>query len=212
MIADPIGPNRETATTLCALEDVANSFRQAPVLYKCAARTAVAARKLGWSILLVAQEAWIRPQDFTTQGPARRRLRRALRKANASGITVVEGGRKLPLSQMQQVADEWSATNGGERGFSMGRFGADYVSCQRVFLARKDNRLIGFLTLHEVQNEWTLDLMRKRQDCPDGTMHLLIVRAIDSAAALNCPRLSLAAVPHLGARAIRYFWPPHSDF
>ena len=199
MIADPFGPKRETHITLRALRDVAKSSHQAPMLYKCAARTAVVARKLGWRILVVAQEAWIRPQDFTTQGASRRRLRRALRKADASGITVVEGGRKLPLSQMQQVADEWSASHGGERGFSMGRFQADYVSCQRVFLARKENRLIGFLTLHEAQNEWTLDLMRQRQDCPDGTMHLLIVRAIESAAALNCPRLSLAAVPHFRA-------------
>ena len=199
MIADPFGPKRETTNTLTALRDLAITSHMAPMLYKCAARTAVVARKFGWSILLVAQEAWLKPQGFTAQGSARRRLRRALRKADASGVTVVEGGRKLPLSQMQHVADEWSARHGSERGYSMGKFDADYVSCQRVFLAQKDDRLIGFLTLHETQNEWTLDLMRNCQDCPDGTMHLLIARAIESAAALKCPRLSLAAVPHLWA-------------
>jgi phosphatidylglycerol lysyltransferase len=195
MIADPIGPGRETAAALHALCDVARTSHRAPMLYKCAARTAVVARQIGWRALPVAQEAWISPQDFSTQGSSRRQLRRLLRKASASGVALVEGGRTLLLSRMRQVADDWSARHGGERGFSMGTFDADYVSCQRVFLAWKDDTLVGFLTLHEVQNEWTLDLMRQSRDAPDGTMHLLVVRAIESAAALNCPRLSLAAVP-----------------
>ncbi|MFV2002713.1 MAG: phosphatidylglycerol lysyltransferase domain-containing protein, partial [Paracoccaceae bacterium] len=53
------------------------------------------------------------------------------------------------------------------------------------------------------QNEWTLDLMRQIPEAPDGTMHLLIQRAIQSAAALKCPRFSLAAVPYDGPDATR---------
>jgi phosphatidylglycerol lysyltransferase len=37
--------------------------------------------------------------------------------------------------------------------------------------------------------------MRQVSDIPAGTMHLLVCHAIESAAAINCPRVSLAAAP-----------------
>ncbi|MGR3292074.1 MAG: phosphatidylglycerol lysyltransferase domain-containing protein, partial [Paracoccaceae bacterium] len=92
-------------------------------------------------------------------------------------------------------SDEWIHSHGKERGFSMGKFGRDYISCQRVFLAYQGGELRAFITLHEVQNEWSLDLMRHSDTIADGVMHLLVIHAIESAAAALCPRLSLAAIP-----------------
>jgi phosphatidylglycerol lysyltransferase len=204
MLADPIGTSRASATgdTLRALADLADLARRrqrAPLLYKCSARSAACARTLGWSTLAIAQEAWLTPARFTTTGPAHRQLRRMLRKAHGAGIKVREGTRQLPLDQMQAVSEHWAARHGGERGFSMGRFGRDYVSCQRVFLAWRGDDLMGFVTLHEARAEWTLDLMRQHRGAPDGTMHLLVRHAIASAAAAQCARLSLAALPHPGS-------------
>jgi len=195
MLADPVNNSQRGAQVLKDFQRRAAQVRRAPVIYKCSARIALAARKLGWHVLPVAAEAWIRPQTFRTHGPNHRQLRRLLRKAERADVRIVEGGRNLPLEDMQHVSDQWANDRGGERGFSMGRFGRDYVSCQRVFLAYADGRLIAFITLHEVQQEWTLDLLRHIPDAPAGTMHLLVCRAIESAAAVNCVRLSLAAIP-----------------
>ncbi len=196
MLGDPLSGSRPASeSAIAALADCARRAQRSPLIYKCTARTAALARRRGWKTLAISQEAWLEPAKFTTAGPEHRQLRRLLRKAEKAGIRVSEGGRRLPLDEMARLSRAWARTHGGERGFSMGRFQADYVSCQRVFLAWQDDRLVAFITLHENRREWTLDLMRQDPQAPDGTMHLLLCAAINSAAAIFCPRLSLAALP-----------------
>lgn len=77
----------------------------------------------------------------------------------------------------------------------MGRFCPDYVLGQRVYLAHVSGRLVGFASFHAGLREWTLDLVRHSDGAPDGTMQALVMAALRDAAALNVPRLSLAAVP-----------------
>src|SRR5690606_443638 len=48
---------------------------------------------------------------------------------------------------------------------------------------------------HEGPAEWTLDLMRAVPGAPDGTMHALIARAAEEAAAAGSARVSLPALP-----------------
>ncbi len=197
MVLDPLERTVGAVTrTLVSFQKAARLRIRAPLIYKCSARTAVIARSAGWKTLAIAQDAWLDPTKFSQEGSHRRQLRRMCRKGEKSGVTVVEGGRCLPLDDMQAVAEQWSRSHGGERGFSMGRFGRDYVNCQRVFLAYRGDELVGFVTFHETRSEWTLDLMRHTDQAPDGTMHLLVTQAISSAAAMKCTRLSLAAVPY----------------
>lgn len=56
---------------------------------------------------------------------------------------------------------------------------------------------MGFVSFHATAHEWCLDLMRVLPDAPDGTMHLLVQSAIENAATVSVPRLSLAAAPAL---------------
>ncbi len=212
MLSDPLRRDADPAPTLQALETAAHGRMRAPCLYKCSARTAVVARRMGWQAIPVAQEAWLRPAVFDPGTASRRQLRRALRKAEKAGVEVRErSGTALPLAQMRRVAESWAAArHGGARGFSMGRFCASYVSGQLAYLAYLDDRLIGFITLHLAHGERTLDLVCHLPDIPPGTMHLLVTRAIEAAAAEGCARLSLAAVPRdwplpgaLGARVTR---------
>ncbi|MGR3291361.1 MAG: phosphatidylglycerol lysyltransferase domain-containing protein, partial [Paracoccaceae bacterium] len=200
MLSDQISKSRRLLPAIFDFADCASTLMRTPLIYKCSGRTAVAARSVGWTVLPVAQEAWVRPQGFNTNSPAHRQLRRLLRKARRSGIAVAEAGRQLPLDEMQKVSDEWINSHGKERGFSMGKFGRDYISCQRVFLAYQGGELRAFITLHEVQIEWSLDLMRHSDTIADGVMHLLVIHAIESAAAALCPRLSLAAIPCANVR------------
>lgn len=152
------------------------------------------ARAAGWQVLAIAHEAWLDPRQFDLTLPSRSGLRRKLRKAGAAGVRITSGT-ALPLAEMGRIAALWAAAHGGERGFSMGRYSAAYVTGQQVFLAHCDGRLMGFATLHRAQREWTLDLLRHGPDAPDGTMHALVAAAIAEAARQRLPRLSLAAVP-----------------
>ncbi|MCA1334101.1 phosphatidylglycerol lysyltransferase domain-containing protein [Pseudooceanicola marinus] len=175
------------------LSAAARSSNRIPVVYKCSARQALAARKAGWQILHVADDAVIDPGALTLDGAAFRQLRRKLRNAEKAGVTT-SCETELPLADLARLDAEWKALHGVARGLSTGRFAPSYVARQRVFGARIDGDLVAYITLHENQNQLCLDLMRHGADLPDGTMHALVTAAAREAARLGLP-LSLAAIP-----------------
>ena len=178
---------------IAALIDTAASESRVAVIYKCTARTAVAARHLGLALQPIAREAWLDPRAFTLATPTRAGLRRKLRHANHAGVSISTGPHDW--TQLAVIAKDWAAIHGGERGFSMGRFDASYLAGQRVYVATIGRQAIAFASFHTGKSEWTLDLMRQTSRAPDGTMHALIAQAIADAASLGLPRLSLSAVP-----------------
>ncbi|MEM5468524.1 phosphatidylglycerol lysyltransferase domain-containing protein [Celeribacter marinus] len=201
MLSDPLARTGCPKAARDALTRTARDRFRMPAIYKCGQRMAASARRAGWAVIPTAEEAWITPETFSIDGSNRRQLRRVLRKVEEAQITTCEGGRVLPLDEMDRVAQAWKEARGGERGFSMGTYQRDYVTCQRVFLAYRDARLVAFVTFHETRAEMTLDLMRQTDEAPDGTIQQLIVDAIETAKAYGCPRVSLAAVPWAGPDA-----------
>ena len=178
---------------ITALIDAAKSESRLPILYKCSARTAIAARQLGLRLRPIAREAWLDPRAFSLTSPSRAGLRRKLRKATAAGITISSVPHNW--AALARINAEWAACHGGERGFSMGRFDRRYLQGQRVYVATVGDRPLAFASFHAGKDEWTLDLMRHTSCTPDGTMQALIAAALADAAALGLPRLSLSAIP-----------------
>ncbi len=181
---------------MAALKDAALASARWPAGYKWPAQMAVTARQMGWRVLRISREAVLNPTTFRLSAPACAGLRRKLRRAESAGL-VVEfcPPAALPFAELDKIAQDWAADHGGERGFSMGRYARNYVTQQRVYLARRANHVVGFITLHDNGREWTLDLMRHSADLPDGGMQALVCGAVQDAAAQGLARLSLAAVP-----------------
>lgn len=196
MLGGPLVSDATPAEALATLAEAAGRKSRSPLVYKAPPDLAAAARRDGWQVLAISREAWLDPASYTTDGPRLRQLRRSLSKAEREGVTITEGGRDLPIDQMAAIAAIWARRQGGERGFSMGRFDPAYVADQRVFLAWSGDKLAGFITLHETRNEWTLDLMRQADDAPSGAMHLAVHCAILAARDARAPRLSLAAAQY----------------
>ena len=199
-LLDPMSGNLQTAAcfggekrAITALMDAAKSESRLPILYKCTARTAIAARQLGLKLRPIAREAWLDPRAFALTTPSRAGLRRKLRQANAAGIIITASPQDW--AGLASINAEWAACHGGERGFSMGRFDRNYVQSQRVYVALLGGKPMAFISFHAAKYEWTLDLMRHTSGTPHGTMQALIAAAIADAAALDLPRLSLSAVP-----------------
>ncbi len=170
------------------------AHNQLALIYKCSGRTATNARQAGWKTLRIADEAIIDAKHFSYEGRPRRGLRRKLKQAQSAGVDV-QMPLTLPLSDMAEVDRAWQARNGPAWGGSMGRFDADYIKAQRVYLAYVDDQLVGFVSFHTAEHEWCLDLVRSANDAPSGTVHSLIVAAIADAASFGMPRVSLAAAP-----------------
>ncbi|MEC8666778.1 MAG: phosphatidylglycerol lysyltransferase domain-containing protein [Pseudomonadota bacterium] len=194
LLFDPLNGTTQGVTE--DLKDAARARMLIPALYKCTGPLAAQARRDGWAVVRVADDAVIDLPTFSLDGSRHRQLRRKLRHAEKAGITVIEEN-PCPnlLHEMAQMDQAWLATHGKARGFSMGRFDADYVKQQRIFVAREHGRMLGFVTFHQSGHDMALDLMRHGADLPDGTMHQMIVSAILTAQAEGRKRLSLAAMP-----------------
>ena len=200
MLGDPLTPDQATGEVFSGLTDRARATLTSPVIYKCGARLAVLARRADWALLPIAHEGWLDPATFSPDGAARRQLRRKLRKAENGGITVtaIAPGDPVPIpfDEMGDLAARWAKSHGGQRGFSMGVWDPATLRHAAMYIARDaKGTMHGFITVHANRREHTLDLMRQDDDAPDGLMHLLVARAIQSAAAQGIPRFSLAAVP-----------------
>ncbi|WP_160892856.1 MULTISPECIES: phosphatidylglycerol lysyltransferase domain-containing protein [Pseudooceanicola] len=196
LLFDPLtGP---LDTLLPRLHRAARASNRLAVVYKCSPRQAILARRAGWKLARVADEAVIDAAGFQIDTPRHRQLRRKLRHAEKAGIRI-RRPLDLPLADMARLDSAWKDSHGLARGLSTGRFAPSYVARQRVYCAEQDSQLVAFVTFHANTREYCLDLMRHGPDLPDGTMHALVVAAIHDAAAEGVP-LSLAAMP---AREVR---------
>ncbi|MGI9393121.1 MAG: phosphatidylglycerol lysyltransferase domain-containing protein, partial [Boseongicola sp.] len=126
VLGDPVCGGLFNPKDLDDLSEIAGHSGRWPMIYKCTSRAAAVARLAGWLVVAISEEAWIRPQNFCLEVPARRQLRRKLRHAVRAGITV-ELADQIPFEEMARVALAWSMRNGGERGFSMGQYSHRYV-------------------------------------------------------------------------------------
>jgi len=190
--ADPV-----TGTAPQALDHLGTAARAAgcaAFVYKCGPRLARVARRAGWSVLHIADEAILDAASYTTDIPGRRTLRRKLRNASKAGLTL-RFGHPLPLAAMARVDATWQARKNGARGGSMGRFCPHYLQDQWVGCAYVDGQLVGFVTAHRANDEWCLDIMRQTDVAPDGTMHALVDAMIRAARRDGAAKVSLAATP-----------------
>ena len=183
-----------TEECLNVLQHVAHQRNDIALFYKATARDAVKARRLGWSVVHVADDVVVDVPGFTTDGPQRRQLRRKLRQASKAGVNIIPT-EAPPWVEMGQLDQAWQKANGPARGVTMGRFCPRYLRHQRVFLAMQGSVLVGFSTFHHASNGLCLDVTRVAPDAPHGTMHLLMVAAIEFAKGEACQTLSLAALP-----------------
>ncbi len=183
-----------TGALLAKLCDTAKDLGKVAVFYKCSAQDASLAKRLGWSVLRIADDAMISTEDFRLDTPRRRTLRRKIRTARKAGVQVYTPA-NLPVPELARVDAEWCERHGPARGGTMGRYDLDYVSQQWVAVAEVHGRAVAFVSVFCGPQEWTLDLMRQTEDAPDGTMHALTTHAIEAALAAGVGRFSLAATP-----------------
>lgn len=203
-LSDPLAGPGAAAGLLHHLKAEARLRNRWAVVYKCGPETAALASGAGFRAHRIGAEAVLDPRSFTRDGPARRGLRRKLRKAAKAGVAVsVPGRAALPLAEMTRIADAWAAAHGGARGFSMGRFAADRAGLHEYLLAWQGGRLVGFIGLWAVAGETALDLVRIAPDAPDGTAYVLVAAAISDAGQGGVARFSLSAVPFAGIAAPR---------
>ena len=216
VIGDPVGPREELGPLLIEFADFCRRHDWPFAFFQARPEMLPLYESLGWRALHIGEDPVLWTDRFTLEGGAVSQVRRAARKAEAAGLTVVhsfagdapfEPGAGPPnfAEELRAVSDDWMrGRHGGEKGFCMGRF--DPHELRDVWLVAAWNpharRIEAFTTWVPIpaRHGWALDLGRRRSDATPGAMELLVVRTTQAArergdAMLSLSLSALAMVP-----------------
>ncbi len=174
-----------------------------PCIYEGAESSLPAYRRHGLQSLKIAEEAILNLSEFSLAGNRRANLRAMVNKVAKTGITVRRYARATEADpavdeQLEEISEEWLKEKRlGELGFTMGRFSLESISNVPVFICLAGERVEAFCSWLPYRNSDSvvLDLMRKRDAAPAGTMDYLLSQSLLSLREEGIREASLANAP-----------------
>jgi lysyl-tRNA synthetase, class II len=153
-------------------------------------------RRIGLRAIQVGEEAVLRPDEFSLEGRAIRKVRQSVSRLTKAGyrlrVVAAEDAKPSLRAQLDQVSEEWRG-NQPERGFSMSI--DELYMPGTVFAVAEDEHgtVGGFLHLAPTPagGGWSLSTMRRRPDTPNGLTEFLIVEMLDWARDEGASEVSL---------------------
>ncbi|NEG69779.1 bifunctional lysylphosphatidylglycerol flippase/synthetase MprF [Bifidobacterium choloepi] len=183
----PFGDPDEWADDLAAFPAYCSANGWTPAFYAVGRQAHDRLAAAGWHSLLVGQEMIVDPRTWKTTGKKWQDIRTAINKARKTGIDDVLC-RFDELSddvrrQIHDICEQWSGDKPlPEMKFTLGGF--DELHDSRVLILYAidaDGTVLGVTSWLPTWRDgrvvgWTLDVMRHRDDAPNGIMELLIAR------------------------------------
>ncbi|MFF1574282.1 bifunctional lysylphosphatidylglycerol flippase/synthetase MprF [Leifsonia sp. NPDC058292] len=177
-----------------------------PVFYSVDAALRPFFAELGWSTMVVAEEAVIRPQKWATTGKKWQDIRSSINRAERAGIRAEwTTFAALPLStavQLSDISEQWVAEKDlPEMEFTLGGLDQLRDPAVRLMLAVTESGRVEAVTSwlptyrDGVVIGWTLDFMRRRGDSMNGVMEFLIAESATRMRDDGIEFLSLSAAP-----------------
>jgi phosphatidylglycerol lysyltransferase len=128
----------------------------------------------------VGNEAIVDLRTFTLEGKAVKDIRNAVSRMRREGFSFQIHPSPISdelLAELRTISDEWLTTmHGAEKRFSLGWFEDEYIrSCPIAAIHAADGLVIAFANIvSEFQkSEISIDLMRRRENIPNGAMDFL---------------------------------------
>ncbi len=206
-LADPVGPEEEIEETIrnfmefCRENDWRVAFHQAlphflPIF-----------KKLGFRKLKIGDDAIVDLNKFSISGSRMKDLRNTMNKMEKSGIGIKTFEPPVDdktILELKEVSDEWLKIPGRrERGFTLGMFDPNYIKSTAVLAAvDAQGRILSFVNIIPSfrAGEATVDLMRRREEAPNGIIDYLIVKLLESLKNKGYERFNLGMAPMSGFR------------
>lgn len=206
-LADPVGPEEEIEETIrnfmefCRENDWRVAFHQAlphflPIF-----------KKLGFRKLKIGDDAIVDLNKFSISGSRMKDLRNTMNKMEKSGIGIKTFEPPVDdrtILELKEVSDEWLKIPGRrERGFTLGMFDPNYIKSTTVLAAvDAQGRILSFVNIIPSfrAGEATVDLMRRREEAPNGIIDYLIVKLLESLKNKGYERFNLGMAPMSGFR------------
>ncbi len=214
VMGDPIGSPQAAERLVWRIRELTDRHGARPVFYQVGDTRLGMYADVGLVAIKMGEEALVSLHDFSLEGPSRASLRRTQKRAQRDGlvfeIVAVERVSQY-MAEFREVSDAWLNSKGAhEKGFSLGRFDDRYLSNFRFGVVKQGNRIVAFANLWTAdgKGELSIDLMRHRQDAPDGTMEFLFTElmlwgAREGFAFFN---LGMAPLAGLDSRPLAPLW------
>jgi phosphatidylglycerol lysyltransferase len=228
VLADPVGPEEEIEAIVSEFIRFCeeNAWRMA--FHQTLPDFLPVYEKLGFRKFKIGDDAVVDLALFSLDGERGRRFRRVVSRIVSQGIRIRQITPPLSaddLEELEEVSDEWLAITGKrERGFTLGAFNREYIGTTTILEAvAPGNRVLGFVNLVPSyrKGEMTSDLMRRRNDVPNGLMDYIFIELFLYLKQRGYERFNMGMAPMSGfreeedataeERAIHYFF-QHTRF
>lgn len=205
VLADPVGAEGEFEALVREFADYCRGQGWGLAFHQTLPDFLPVYKRLGFRKLKIGDEAVVDLTRFDLAGKSMKRLRHKVNHLEADGLHVVQVEPPVSeavLAELREVSDDWLRLPGRrERRFSLGSFEDAYVRSTPVFaVAERDGRILAFANRvpSYARGEATIDLMRHRQDAPNGTMDYLFAKLLLDCKARGFARFSLGMAPLAG--------------
>ncbi len=179
-MGDPVAPPEEMAPLAQRFVELCDKHGGWAIFYKASRQQLYLYLDLGLSVVKLGEEARVELEHFSLDGPERRNLRRAWRRAVQDGCSfeVVGPDRvRAMLPRLREISDEWlESKHTREKRFSLGFFDEHYVLRYPAALVQRGGETVAFANLWESgeKAELSVDLMRYSSAAPPGVMRFLL--------------------------------------
>jgi phosphatidylglycerol lysyltransferase len=206
---DPVGPPRQRAELIWRFRDLCDLHHARPVFYQVRAESLPLYMDIGLTAIKLGEEARVDLArfDLDAKGKEMKDLRYTWNRGQRDGLELhIYPRGEAPMEELQPVSDAWLlGKNVREKGFSLGRFSADYLRHFRIAVVRFQGKAVAFANLLETDGRElaSLDLMRSAPDAPKLTMEFLMLGLILHFKSEGYRRFSLGMVPLSGLQPRR---------
>jgi lysyl-tRNA synthetase, class II len=193
---DPVGDEAEIDDLLAELRRLARARGWRFAVVGASEQHLDRYRAFGLKPVPIGEEAVLRPQEFSLEGRAIRKVRQSVSRLRKAGyafrvVAADEVGPALE-GELRDVSDAWRRGQ-PERGFSMAIDDLHVPGTVLALAEDSDGRIGGFLHLapSAAGGGWSLSAMRRRPGTPNGLTEFLVVETLAWARAAGANELSL---------------------
>ena len=196
MSGDPVGEESEIDDLLTEMQSVARAHGWRLAVVGASEYNLPRYRALGLKPIPMGEEAVLRPEEFSLEGRAIRKVRQSVTRLQKAGYTfrVVAADDVSPEleEELAEVSAAWRGDQ-PERGFSMTIDDLHVPGTVLAIAADEHGSIGGFLHLapSPAGGGWSLSTMRRRPGATNGLTEFLIVETVGWARAEGATELSL---------------------
>jgi lysyl-tRNA synthetase class 2 len=193
---DPVGDERDFDTLLAEARRIARGHGWRLAVVGASEEHLERYRALGLRSVPMGEEAVLRPQEFSLEGRAIRKVRQSVSRLGRAGYSVrIVAADRIGPELAAELEDVSAAWRGGEpeRGFSMAIDELHVPGTVLALAEDADGGVGGFLHLAPAAagGGWSLSAMRRRRGVPNGLTEFLVVETLAWAKETGATELSL---------------------